>query len=233
VNREMHELVLSLTGGTEEVHAAITGVPKLSRILENFRYLRDLKQAGNREFPHQAICSTLLRDSLDTAPAIVRIASNLGIPDVHFGAAYIVMPEMEDESLLNFDPSAIEPVFDECLRLGSQLGVSVTLPPIGKKATPAPWPAENRLGCLYPWQSLLVRADGQVELCSYNRKIVGDLRKQDPEAIWNGEVMAKCRQGEVRHNGIDYCDWCYHRAFRSRTKDRQTHFPYGITFDGY
>ena len=227
------EIVLSLLGGDRESYRFITDRDRFDAVVENFLTLRDVKRHFGCDTPRLSICSTLLAGSLDSAPDIVRTAARLGIDTIHFGASYVVMPEMEQESLMNLPRDRVALTFAECRRVAADLGIGIVLPPIEVEAAAAPPMAENRFGCLKPWQSVLVRADGQIEVCSYNRKIVGDLRKQDFPAIWNGAEFAAFRRDEVRHDGINYCDWCYHRAFRGRATSRATHFPYGITFDGY
>ncbi len=229
----VNEGVRSLVAGDRQAYERITGADLFDNVVENFQCLRDVKRGSGAASPALSICCARLRDALDSAPGVVRTAASLGIPEVHFGAAYILKPEMEPESLLNLGPEAVESVFEECRQVAEQYGVGVTFPPIGQAPDECPQISDNRFGCLHPWLSVLVRADGNVELCSYNRKIVGDLKSQSLDQIWNGPVFAEFRQGLARHNGVDYCEMCYHRAFRTRTTSDKTHFPYGITFDGY
>lgn len=233
VGLRIDEVVLSLTAGTAETFQQMTGARVFPDIVENFRALREIKCMAGTARPAVSVCSALLRGSLDAAPDVVRTAASLGIPTVHFGAAYVVLPEMEQESLLLQDPEAIGRVFAECRRVAEESGVQVRLPSLTHQPDACPPFFGNAFGCLHPWLSVLVRADGNVEVCSYNRKIAGDLKRQSLGEIWNGPEFVKFRRGLVRHNGVDYCDMCYHRSFWSRAPSQATHFPYGISFDGY
>jgi MoaA/NifB/PqqE/SkfB family radical SAM enzyme len=233
VKAGVDEIVLSLLGGDRESYRFITERDELDAIVDNFRTLRDVKRHLGSSSPQLSICSTLLAGSLDSAPGVVRIAAELQIPNIHFGASYVIKPEMEEESLTRLPRERVEAVFQECRRLSRELGVSVVLPPLEEDLETAPPMAENAFGCLKPWQSVLVRADGQVEVCSYNRKIVGDLRRDEFPAIWNGPEFLAFRRDEVRFNGANLCDLCYHRAFRGRRASRASQFPYATAFDGY
>lgn len=233
VKSGVDEIVLSLLGGDAESYRFITEKDEFDHIVDNFRTLRDVKRHLGSETPRLSICSTLLAGSLDSAPDVVRTAAKLQITTIHFGASYVIMPEMERESLMNQPREHVEAVFAECRRLAHELGIAIMLPPLAAEADVAPPMAENRFGCLKPWQSVLVRADGQVEVCSYNRKIVGDLRSDDFGAIWNGPEFTAFRRDEVRYQGANLCDVCYHRAFRGRRTSSSTQFPYAVSFDGY
>jgi anaerobic magnesium-protoporphyrin IX monomethyl ester cyclase len=227
------EIVLSLVAGTAGAYERITERDHYHTVVDNFRALNRIKQRMSSNTPAVSISATLLQGSYESAPDIVRTAANLGVFSVFFGAAYIVIPEMESESLLCQERRDVERVFDECRQVAEQTGVSIVLPSLDSQGESCPPISNNRFGCLHPWLSVLIRAEGDVEVCSYNRKIVGNLHRETLEEIWNGKQFEQFRKGVVRHNGVDYCDICYHRAFRSRKSSRATHFPYGITFDGY
>src|SRR6185295_11837492 len=93
---------------------------------------------------------------------------------------------------------------------------------------------ENRFGCLFPWQSLTVRANGDVEVCAYSRKITGNLETMSMDEIWHGKEQRRFRAGETTRNaGTNYCEICYYKCFRANHLKRSCAFPYDIGLYGY
>jgi MoaA/NifB/PqqE/SkfB family radical SAM enzyme len=247
VRSQVGTVVFSLPGFGRQTYERVTGSDRFEEVVENMRTLRDVKQIFSSRFPRLRMNCALTSSALETAADAVRLAADLGCEDVSFGIACIFDPELEQESLLKADPGTVARVFDRCRELGRELSVRVDVPDYpagrcsmdtpaagaGKESEVGSSPRENRFGCLLPWQSLLVRANGSVEACVYNRKIVGDLNEQGIEEIWNGAEFRRFREGTVTHNGVNYCARCYHLAGHRGAVDVETHFAFDATRDGY
>ena len=250
VRMQVGSVVFSLPAASREAYRQVTCADRFDEVVENMRTLRDVKQIRSSRFPRLRINCALTASALESAPCAVRLAAELGCEDVSLGIACIFDPELESESLLNADRGAVRDVFDRCLELGREVGVRVDVPrfaaapcmlPVREAATadePAKPPsvgssAATPHGCLLPWQSLLVRADGSVEACVYNRRIVGNLNTQTIESIWNGAAMREFRGGSVTHNGVNYCAQCYHLAPRRGDPTSESHLAFTATRDGY
>ena len=235
VRARVGNVVFSIFGGDAQTYQWVTGFDLLDQAADNARDLQDIKRIHRSAYPRLHINCPLLAGSLESAPQLVKLASSLRCDSVNFGIAYILLPEMESESLLHVDKEKVKRVFLRCSELGEELGLRVCLPPIGneRKCNDGSSFAQNRFGCTFPWQSVTVRADGTVEVCAYNRKIVGNIKKQSLSAIWNGREQVRFRRNEVTDNGTKYCDTCHHRAFAKRGFNDDVLLPYEPCRYGY
>lgn len=68
----------------------------------------------------------------------------------------------------------------------------------------------KRIYCHYPYTSLWVDPEGQVRPCCYT-PVVGDLRRQTVEEIWNGDPLRRMRRalarGELEAAGCGQCSF--------------------------
>ncbi len=68
-----------------------------------------------------------------------------------------------------------------------------------------------RFPCYRPWLTLTVLWDGRVSLCCADfdgRVILGNVRTQTIEEIWNGEPFRATRRAHLEHGGPDICQAC-------------------------
>ena len=231
VSMGVNEIVVSLPGGNPKTYNEITGSNLFDKVINNLRDIRDIKQILSSSLPCVKINFPMICSTYKSAPYIVRMASSLGINNIALGPAYIPIPEMEKESLLHADQNNLKIILDKCRKTGSEQKTELFIHNKNQEINSTVM--ENNYGCLYPWQSILVRASGLVEACSYNRKIVGNLNSESIEDIWNGEKFQQFREGKVTQNGINYCDRCFHRAYKSKTINTNTHINYEQSWEGY
>lgn len=210
-------LVISLCAGDRETYRQITGADLFEQVVENARDLREIKRMRGSAWPRLSMNAPMIAAALPTAPALVRLAAALGCEWISPGVAMIFRKEMESESLSQMDPREVDRIYAECEEAGRQAGIRVFFPSRESAVGEAGQrdARRNRFGCLNPWQSVRVRADGVVEVCTYNRKIIGDLNRSTLEEIWNGPEMRRFRTGEVRRNGVNDCENCYHCGYRA------------------
>jgi radical SAM protein with 4Fe4S-binding SPASM domain len=113
---------------------------------------------------------------------------------------------------------AIQEIQDACVRHGIQLHFTVA-ERLRAEAGDSPAAVERFHGdgsfstlrtrqCLVPWQSPFVTKDGQVLPCCYGGTdtIMGDLRKESFETIWNGEAFQAFRSKLI--HGADAPEIC-------------------------
>lgn len=235
VRSRMDSVVVSLCAGERRTYAQVTGADMFDRVIENVRDLQEVKRLLGSPFPRLHVNCPVIADTLQTMPGLVRQAAALGISTISFGVAMIFREELEAQSLSKLPPAQVREVFAECEALGRQAGMLVLTPRLkdAEHAAPAVHDELNRFGCLYPWQSLRIRADGIVETCTYNRKIIGDLNEASLPEIWNGAEQQRFRANQVRHHGVNYCDACYHRSYRAGSLTNEQLFPYHQCWHGY
>lgn len=215
IKAKLGSLVISLHAGTREAYKAFTGgYDYFDQVLDNLRTMRDMKRIRGANYPPMVMGCALLASTLDTAPEVVRIAHQMDCDHLNIDVGIINSPTIAHDSLLKADPADVKRVFQECERLGKELGITVILPKFPLDSVPGlSHLNENQFGCLMPWLSMNVRAWGDVQVCTMNRKTVGDLNEESIEEIWNGERFRDFRRGLVLHKGVNYCASCYMHSY--------------------
>jgi radical SAM protein with 4Fe4S-binding SPASM domain len=156
---------------------------------------------------------TAFAENIAELPGLVRLAADLGVDEVtvtHY------MPTLEEQRFqsLFYHQSTANRIFDEARTLARQLDVDITLPPaygsrgLGevsclkpqvKKRIPliedaAPATSDLPPPCLHPWTSVSVNEKGQVYPCCQSNLLLGDLRQQSFDEIWNGRRYQRLRR---------------------------------------
>lgn len=86
--------------------------------------------------------------------------------------------------------------------------------------------------CFYPWHSLSVMADGRVVPCCRDVNgdyVLGDLKTQTLEEIWNGEKMKKLRQDFINGNYKNpLCHMCKEKSLEIGLPKKDQKFINGM-----
>jgi radical SAM protein with 4Fe4S-binding SPASM domain len=172
----------------------------------------DKLMSGLREFQKAAhdhpearasleFAMTAFADNVHQIPELVAQAKELGADRV---LVQHLLPKNEDQKLqsLYFHRKTANDTFAQTEKLAGELGVSVSLPkPMNcgsvslKKAVEEPAP--QRLSpCYLPWTSVNVLENGDVLPCCVagGSLIMGNLKKNSFEAIWNGPAYQRLRK---------------------------------------
>ncbi len=68
------------------------------------------------------------------------------------------------------------------------------------------------IGCIYPFQQLIIRPDGKVSLCcndALGRSTMGDVNEETLKDIWFGDRFQKIREQLLKGRGtVDHCVYC-------------------------
>jgi radical SAM protein with 4Fe4S-binding SPASM domain len=193
-------LHVSLDGATAQTYESIRERSSFPKVARNVRGLVELMRARGADRPRLSLVFVAMRRNLGELPAVVRLASEWGIPtlrvqnlshsfsDTDPAGDYREIREFAEAEALWQAPSAVDAsIFDEARAVAAALGVTLRLPE--RDADAAPPPAGR--GCDWPWNSSYVRHDGQVQPCCMvmgaDRAILGDLSVDDFPTVWRGE----------------------------------------------
>ena len=218
----------SIDGAKSETYARIRGanlLPKLKRGLEGL--VKTKEQLGAKT-PHVSIWCVATRENLQELPDLLRLAAELGVPEVYMQRMVYFAGEPENQYGMARDELAIfgkeeqeeDRIIDECTALSHQLGVNFLASggrdPINSLAAArssdfAPWQA-----CLRPWTTAYVTANGNCLPCcispfatdDYKSLILGNLFEQPFQEIWNETRYQKFRTDLLSDHPHKACASC-------------------------
>ena len=196
----LDEYRVSMDAATRETYRRIRGVDRFDRVVGNVRAMVALARELVRTRPRVSIWLTAMRANLQELPAFVRLAVDLGVPEVHVqrlvwnGLGLAV----EGESLHRALREEEQQLLDEAEAIARAGGVLLTASGLttpkasldGSDDERRPW-----AGCQRPWTLAYVTANGNALPCcispwsakDYPGLILGNALEEPFAEIWNGE----------------------------------------------
>jgi MoaA/NifB/PqqE/SkfB family radical SAM enzyme len=200
-------LIVSIDGGTEEQYRRIRGC-SLAELLERLELLRSVKEERKAARPRLEINFVANRSTAPGLADLIRQVAARGAEAVHVVHQKLYDPSQEEESLFH-DLELAERAFAAARRAAEETGIALRLPFLG----PEP------IHCRQPFEQLFVRHNGEVLGCcsavfanDAYRLLVGDIREQGVEELWNAPVMVAYR--EAAHGRGPFPRACVQCAFR-------------------
>lgn len=204
---------ISVDGAKPETHAAIRDSADLTRIVTMIRAL--VRKRGRRRFPMIAFSTTLQRDNIEEAAAIVELAAGSGAESAGF------VPLVPYEGLNTLD-RVVDPMsekaawfLDKARSKAAELGISFHL---SRSATGR----GSAHPCPYLRDTVYIDPDGNIFPCPYwnTADPAGNIRSGFMET-WHGEVYRRLREGRFIER--DNCRACPEVTAGEKTvlKERQ------------
>ena len=218
----------SIDGATDETYARIRGaalLPKLKRGLEG---LVKTKERLGVATPRISIWCVATRENLQELPDILRLASDLGVPEVYVQRLVYFAGELDQQYGMARDDLAIfgkddepeERIIQACYKLSHELGINfqasggrdpVSSFAAARPADFAPWQA-----CMRPWTTAYVTANGNCLPCcispfatqDYQSLILGNLFERPFSEIWNGRPYQNFRTDLLSEHPNPACASC-------------------------
>jgi MoaA/NifB/PqqE/SkfB family radical SAM enzyme len=203
----------SIDGAKDETYARIRGanlLPKLRRGLEG---LVKTKERLGAKSPSISIWCVSTRENLQELPDLLRLAADLGVPEVYMQRMVYFAGEPEKQygmargelAIFGQDENEEDRIIEECTGLSNQLGINFLASggrdPINSFAAArpsdfAPWHA-----CMRPWTTAYVTANGNCLPCcispfatdDYASLILGNLFEHPFSEIWNEQLYQQFR----------------------------------------
>lgn len=203
----------SIDGATAETYARIRGADLLHKIIEGLTGLQATKARLGSPTPAVSIWCVATQDNLGELPDLVRLAAQVGVPEVYvqrmtyfareeadqFGMArpeFAIFGQRDDEQAT---------VIAECEALSAALGIqfraSGARDPRNSLAAARPPDVAPWRACLRPWTTAYITANGHCLPCcispfatnDYASLILGNLFEQPFAQIWNDELYQEFR----------------------------------------
>ncbi len=223
----LDELRCSIDGVNPETYARVRGAALLPKVIENLRRMVTLQRERGVERPRLSLWITVMRENLAEIPDLIRLAADVGVPEVHVQRLVYFLDGGDKETGLMDPAQAVFGVSDQrkedILRRSEELArqLGVTLRASGgtdphsslARAEPGerPWSA-----CTRPWTTTYITANGNVLPCcispfattEYPSLIMGNLFERPFAEIWNDEPYQGWREALLSSSPRKACSGC-------------------------
>ena len=206
----LDELRVSIDGANPRTYALIRGAPLFHKVVSNLTRFIEIQQHRSAVLPRASLWMTGLRENIAELPDVIRLAARIGVPEVYlqrmvYYADADTAPGMLDgaQAVYRRVDEEIDRIVAESEALAQQLGVTLRA---SGATTPAhsihpdraarPWE-----GCLRPWTTTYVTANGNLLPCciapfatqDYDSLKMGNLFTRDFADQWNGDRLQQWR----------------------------------------
>ena len=203
IDQELNEVVISLDSVDPSNYNFIRKNADFNHVMVNLQNLKKMKKERGVNYPVLTIAIVAMRRNIEEMPEIIKFAADMGATRVLVNYLTVVTKGLEQESLF-YHQDLANRMFDLTEKASQVSGVPVTLP------TRFGSPVVIKGYCDDVQEMFYIRAEGTVIGCCIGTDyIIGDLRYETPEDIWQGdrrkELIGNLKRGIL--NG--QCNGCY------------------------
>ncbi len=190
---------------------------KLSRVLRNLALVQEAKKRVGAARPQIILVAVAMRRNLAELPRLVRLAAEYDVRSMsvqHLAHDFTEgsLPErygrmrefVDEETLLNEDPTIVARWFDEARLAARELGVELRLPNLA--------PGQKPRGCDWPWRGAYIDYSGRAMPCCMiatpDRLNFGNMAKDGVARVWNGEEYNAFRARLASADPPEICKGC-------------------------
>jgi MoaA/NifB/PqqE/SkfB family radical SAM enzyme len=222
----LDEMRISLDAAEPKAFEMVRGRDLFDRIVRNVKSFVALKKQMGAEKPRLSLWLTGLRETLEQLPAFIRLAHDIGVPEVHLqrlvyfekGAVGLARPE---SSLFEKRDAEEGKYLLEAERVAAELGVffdaSGAAEPeasLRRMSDKTPWSL-----CRRPWTLMYFTAHGRALPCciapfsmhGYSNFTLGNAKTTPLREIWNGPAYRYFREGLLSDTPPQACEGCGQR----------------------
>jgi len=218
----------SIDGAKDETYARIRGADLLPKLRRGLEGLVKTKARLGVSKPQVSIWCVATRENLQELPELLRLAADLGVPEVYMQRLVYFAGETEKQygmardelAIFGQDQSEEDRIIEECTELSAELGINFLASggrdPVNSLAAArpsdfAPWQA-----CMRPWTTAYITANGNCLPCcispfatdDYQSLILGNLFERPFSKIWNETLYQKFRTDLLSDHPHKACASC-------------------------
>jgi MoaA/NifB/PqqE/SkfB family radical SAM enzyme len=222
IDAGLDELRISLDAAEAKAFKLVRGRDWFARIVKNTREFVELKQTLQAASPRLSLWLTGLRETLEQLPDFIRLAAEVGVPDVHL-QRLVHFPEGQGlarpesslfERLQREDAAFIEEAHQVARELGVAFDASGAAEPeasLKRDGTAQPWSI-----CRRPWTLMYFTAHGRAIPCciapfsmrGYESFTLGNASQESLREIWNGPGYQAFREALLSDAPPSACAGC-------------------------
>jgi MoaA/NifB/PqqE/SkfB family radical SAM enzyme len=212
INAGLDELRVSLDAADSAVYQMVRGKDFFAKIVANVKRFTRLQRESGTPRPRVSLWLTGLRETVDQLPNFVRLAHQVGVPEVYLQRlvffeepAHAASLARAESALFEHTTAREDALIREAEQVAAELGVTFSASgavdpgeSIRMQRTENPWSL-----CRRPWSLMYITANGRVLPCciapfsmkGYASFTLGDATQSTLRAIWNGPEYQRFRAG--------------------------------------
>lgn len=197
VDGGMDMISVSIGGATRETYKKIRGIDAFEEVVNNIMLITKYKRKTGKKRPILSFNVVAMKSLLPELDLLVKLAYDIGVEHIAFPNLVVQGPEIKEESLwLNTEDA--EKAFQGAKNLATKFGIEF-IPPnlhIGKS------------DCKNFFKRFCINWDGTIRICSQERYMIGDLKKDSLDSIWNSKGMIRLRRDYYEKGLKSTCPNC-------------------------
>lgn len=200
-------ITFSLDGASAGVFEQIRRGASFERVVGSIAAVAEARERLKRKVT-LGVEFVAMRMNIHELPDLVRLAARLGVADVQ--VAHLIEYNLTRGQAVTGDPLVL-PWIELAEKEAKAKGISLRLPsnlPQRDGMTAASPLSRLRKACTEPWDSLLVRANGEILPCCVIHEPYGDLSTQSFEEIWSNSKYQELRSALLSDRPFDQCMSC-------------------------
>lgn len=216
IEQELNEIVVSIDSPVPSIYNFIRKNADFNQVISNLYNLKKIKNEHGINYPALTIAVVAMRRTIEELPEMIKLAADLGSSRVLVNYLTVVTKGLEQESLF-YHQDLANRMFDLAEKTAKEVGITVTLPTRFGLKTDAKGYCDDVQEMFY------IRAEGTVlGCCIATDYIIGDLKHESPEGIWQGERRKKLIDNLRKGVLTGQCKDCY-KFSGTDINLRQTH----------
>jgi len=209
VTRGYKEISVSIDGATKETYESIRKGARFEQLIRNLKRLQAIKREVGSPYPRLKFHFAMMRRNIHELPAFVEMARELGAEEIRFQYFMIPHESLTDECLW-FDPETTNRFLSEARRKCEEYGIRIDAPPLFDLTRQAGSQKQLRTQqCRWPWKGMLLGPQGEAyPCCQWKGPILGNVKEQGFETVWNGEAYRQLRRDWISGELNEHCRNC-------------------------
>ena len=193
---------VSIDGATQKTVRQLRGV-SLDKLTNSIKLLNELKtQLGSDpQKPSIGTNFVAMQQNIHELPAFVQLCADIGVASVNVSTLTTHgVRELQEASCCE-DTGVVEALCSQARKIADAHKITLCISLCLSDAS-------DVSGCRDFFKSSFVCWSGKVLSCCMERFGVGDLNRESPHAVWNGEVLRSLRQRYYREGLQSICAGC-------------------------
>lgn len=183
VDSGMDMISISMGGGTRNTYKKIRGIDAFDKVLENIRLVNEYKKKTNRKKPVLSFNVVAMNSLLDELDSLITLAHDIGVESISMPNLVVQGPGVNEESIWHNVEKA-KAAFKGTSILAKKLNIRFLPPRLDI----------YKGDCQDLFRKMVINWDGTVMSCAMERYLIGDLKEDKIEGIWNSKGMISLRK---------------------------------------
>ncbi len=228
VDLEWQEVFFSVDGPDADINDRIRCAGAFEKATANIQNLAGIRHRRGAHFPRMYLYHVIVNLNYDKLHLMVELSHKLGCDGVK-GTPLIPETGVTEHLTLNAEQLGQVPQWiNKATARANEIGLENNYHWLSENIQPSRYGLEKKgrkpgdlgfdhVGCIEPWLSLIVRADGKTgPCCAFWDDQAPNIAEQSISEIWNGYI-AGVRHGILEDSFPPYCSTCQ-PCLRTRTE---------------